>query len=53
MERLEVTGAVRPIYGSLGVKRLSAHYDQVNGRNKWSFCKTLIQVKRHKLFTGF
>jgi len=23
MERLEVSGAVRPIYGSLGVKRLS------------------------------
>jgi len=24
MQRLEVSGAVRPIYGSLGVKRLSA-----------------------------
>ena len=24
MQRLEVTGAVRPIYGSLGVKRLTA-----------------------------
>ena len=23
MQRLEVTGAVRPIYGSLGVKRLN------------------------------
>ena len=23
MQRLEVSGAVRPIYGSLGVKRLS------------------------------
>jgi len=25
MQRLEVSGAVRPIYGSLGVKRLSRH----------------------------
>ena len=25
MQRLEVSGAVRPIYGSLGVKRLTKH----------------------------
>ena len=25
MQRLEVSGAVRPIYGSLGVKRLMGH----------------------------
>jgi hypothetical protein len=25
MQRLEVSGAVRPIYGSLGVKRLNSH----------------------------
>jgi len=25
MERLEVSGAVRPIYGSLGVKRLTIY----------------------------
>ena len=25
MQRLEVSGAVRPIYGSLGVKRLIVH----------------------------
>ena len=25
MQRLEVSGAVRPIYGSLGVKRLRHH----------------------------
>jgi hypothetical protein len=25
MQRLEVSDAVRPIYGSLGVKRLTAH----------------------------
>ena len=26
MQRLEVSGAVRPIYGSLGVKRLNRFY---------------------------
>ena len=26
MQRLEVSGAVRPIYGSLGVKRLIQHF---------------------------
>ena len=26
MQRLEVSGAVRPIYGSLGVKRLNTEY---------------------------
>ena len=26
MQRLEVSGAVRPIYGSLGVKRLTTTY---------------------------
>jgi len=33
MRRLEVSGAVRPIYGSLGVKRLSCAYShrQVGG----------------------
>ena len=30
MQRLEVSGAVRPIYGSLGVKRLS----KVRGKKK-------------------
>ena len=28
MQRLEVSGAVRPIYGSLGVKRLRAAWSQ-------------------------
>jgi len=27
MQRLEVSGAVRPIYGSLGLKRLRTHGD--------------------------
>jgi len=29
MQRLEVTGAVRPIYGSLGVKRLK-HFSSLS-----------------------
>ena len=29
MQRLEVSGATRPIYGSLGVKRLSLRFDEV------------------------
>ena len=32
MERLEVSGAVRPIYGSLGVKRLTS----APGGGEWS-----------------
>ena len=30
MQRLEVSGAVRPIYGSLGVKRLIIHIFDIN-----------------------
>ena len=30
MQRLEVSGAVRPIYGSLGVKRLNQIEDIIN-----------------------
>jgi len=29
MQRLEVSGAVRPIYGSLGVKRLTSNHISV------------------------
>jgi len=32
MQRLEVSGAVRPIYGSLGVKRLILHFYGLLGR---------------------
>ena len=32
MQRLEVSGAVRPIYGSLGVKRLSMIEIRLNAR---------------------
>ena len=32
MQRLEVSGAVRPIYGSLGVKRLGGQtWDRIQG----------------------
>jgi hypothetical protein len=32
MQRLEVSGAVRPLYGSLGVKGLSVRYDVMSHR---------------------
>jgi len=35
MQRFEVNGAVRPIYGSLGVKRLRV--EPYRGRNEWRF----------------
>ena len=35
MQRLEVSGAVRPIYGSLGAKRLNV-WRRKNEENKWS-----------------
>jgi len=42
MQRLKVSGAVRPIYGSLGVKRLITLYiPATTERNK------LLQEKRH------
>ena len=30
MQRLDVSGEVRPIYGSLGVKRLTTAFQMVN-----------------------
>jgi len=33
MQSLEVSGAVRPIYGSLGVKRLICYYRPVQKRS--------------------
>ena len=35
MQRLEVSGAVRPIYGSLGVKRLREIFGPVSIDNIW------------------
>jgi len=34
MQRLEVSGAVRPIYGSLGVKRLIISYSAKAARSR-------------------
>ena len=36
MQRLEVSGAVRPIYGSLGIKRLRSRVTDNNKLTKWS-----------------
>ena len=50
MQRLEVSGAVRPIYGSLGVKRLIKpsvyfHYSYYSGdqikKNDFDVCWTV------------
>ena len=40
MQRLEVSGAVRPIYGSLGVKRLIT----VELKAYWDRMKVMLQV---------
>ena len=37
MQRLEVSGAVRPIYGSLGVKRLIRQYLDLSRQNQHKF----------------
>jgi hypothetical protein len=45
MQRLEVSGAVRPIYGSLGVKRLiSQKYSVVKEYEKDTCRKELILI---------
>ena len=40
MQRLEVSGAVRPIYGSLGVKRLIWINSNLNYYKPVFFCAT-------------
>ena len=37
MQRLEFSGAVRPIYGSLGVKRLTTHTVEIIGDHQCGF----------------
>ena len=46
MQRLEVSGAVRPVYGSLGVKRLrdSSRETLVVRRNRTSCTKKCVRV---------
>jgi len=46
MQRLEVSGAVRPIYGSLGVKRLIA---KKKPHNNVEVDKTKINSKSNRL----
>jgi len=41
MQRLEVSGAVRPIYGSLGVKRLNRETSDLEGKEN-----PLLQLRR-------
>ena len=43
MQRLHVSGAVRPIYGSLGVKRLTTHIRLKNKACSSPYIKTLQQ----------
>ena len=44
MQRLEVSGAIRPIYGSLAVKRLS-HHQAVYGNSKEQFTTVILNIK--------
>jgi len=44
MQRLEVSGAVRPIYGSLGVKRLSKALPFGNSGTTWKTKQTWIRI---------
>jgi len=45
MQRLEVSGAVRPIYGSLGVKRLiSLMPNQTSQSFDWSYPVVLSNI---------
>ena len=46
MQRLEVSGAVRPIYGSLGVKRLSDFFFLVTETRCVLLCGTDSVLKR-------
>ena len=56
MQRLEVSGAVRPIYGSLGVKRLSTSRTQhtfvIGKRHPTSGRKTFTHTGLFELIVG-
>jgi len=47
MQRLEVSGAVRPIYGSLGVKRLRGGQAFVPGRGCEMSIRALEDTAKH------
>ena len=49
MQRLGVSGAVRPIYGSLGVKRLRNKYIEMHGQQNVKiseYCVVCLSVGR-------
>jgi len=43
MQRLEVSGAVRPLYGSLGVKGLNPYEYSLSSKNATEFFKTVTE----------
>ena len=50
MKRLEVSGVVRPIYGSLGVKRLRKNFESLPGKHSIdSIQKTAILGTPHNI----
>jgi len=51
MQSLEVSGAVRPIYGSLGVKRLINKYIELHGQQNIKIC--LYRVSKNILISNF
>ena len=50
MQRLEVSGAVRPIYGSLGVKRLSNFWSKMDSTISY---EVSLNPKSSKPFISF
>ena len=51
MQRLEVSGAVRPIYGSLGVKRLTNFMNKILFYSKFISCLYMFQEVKIVLYS--
>ena len=49
MQRLEVSGAVRPIYGSLGVKRLRRKGNMVHTKTRTAQSALSISVLKQQI----
>jgi hypothetical protein len=49
MQRLEVSGAVRPIYGSLGDKRLTEFYAVVKTAFFWAITKRVVLISYRRV----
>ena len=47
MQRLEVSGAVRPIYGSLGVKRLKQSLSFIIAPSTAAYCTESLRLPAH------